>query len=142
MSDAIKKFEDYCAEQALRLTPQRLLTFKILQAAQTPLTAYDVLERMKDAISNPKPPTAYRALDFLEQHGFAHRIESLNAYVACDVDHLHQGSQFMICSACSAVEEIHLCALPRALQEKVSTEGFTPHHWNVEVHGICGGCGD
>lgn len=141
MQDKIKKFEAHCAARGLRVTPQRLLVFKILQEAGKPLTAYEVLEKMDGVVSNPKPPTAYRALEFLEQNGFAHRIESLNAYVACDVDHLHEGSQFMICDACGGVEEIHLCHLPRGLQDKVATKGFTLNHWNVEVHGKCKGCG-
>ncbi len=140
MKNGIKEFKDYCAAEGLRVTPQRLLALRILQAADKPLTAYDVLELMKDGDTVPKPPTAYRALDFLEAHGFAHRIESLNAYVVCDVDHLHQGSQFMICTDCGGVEEVHLCSLPETLTRKTQDEGFKLHHWNVELHGQCNEC--
>lgn len=140
-NDAVKIFEDYCATHNLRVTPPRLSAFKIVQASDKPITAYAVLEEMarRDG-NNPKPPTAYRALDFLEEHGFLHRIESLNAYVSCDVNHKHNGSQFMICDSCNAVEEVHLCSLPARLQEKVQQEGFRLNHWNVEIHGFCAKC--
>ncbi len=139
---SLKTFEAYCETHNLRLTQPRLLAFKIVHKAQKPITAYDVLEEMGKDIKSPKPPTAYRALDFLAEHGFVHRIESLNAYVSCDVNHKHEGSQFMICDSCGDVEEVHLCTLPARLQDKVNAEHFTLSHWNVELHGQCAKCAD
>ncbi len=136
----LKSFEEYCAQHSLRITPPRLNALDIVHSATKPVTAYEVLEEMGKTHHNPKPPTAYRALDFLEEHGFIHRIESMNAYISCDVNHHHSGSQFMICDTCKNVEEIHLCTLPQKLQDKVEGEGFTLHHWNVELHGICKSC--
>lgn len=140
MSNTLDDLKDYCAEKGLRVTPQRLLAFKIVNEATKPLTAYEVLDLMKSETSNPKPPTAYRALEFLEGHGFIHRIESLNAYVACDVNHLHDGSQFMICDECGNVEEVHLCSLPNAVKTKIDAEHFSPGRWSLEVHGKCRNC--
>lgn len=140
MNDSIKTFEEYCDTHDLRVTPPRMTAFKIVHSTKTPITAYEVLEEMGKTLKSPKPPTAYRALDFLAEHGFVHRIESLNAYVPCDVNHKHDGSQFMICDSCESVEEIHLCHLPQKLQDKVDAEKFTMHHWNVEVHGTCAKC--
>lgn len=140
MKRSIKNFELYCAEHHLRITPPRLTAFKIVHKAKKPITAYDVLGKMGDEIKNPKPPTAYRALDFLSQHGFIHRIESLNAYVSCDASHKHKGSQFMICDTCGEVGEIHLCSLPQALEDKVQERRFDLHHWNTELHGTCKKC--
>ncbi len=53
-------------------------------------SAYDVIDRLArdgDARESGKrlaPISVYRALDFLVANNFAHRIESKNAYVACD----------------------------------------------------------
>ena len=135
-----KTFEEFCQQHGLRVTPPRLSAYKIVRETTKPISAYEVLEQMSKDLKNPKPPTAYRALDFLEQHGFVHRIESLNAYVSCDVNHKHDGSQFMICDSCGNVDEIHLCSLPKTLNEKVANENFTLRHWNVEVHGVCADC--
>ncbi|MGH1404025.1 MAG: Fur family transcriptional regulator [Alphaproteobacteria bacterium] len=140
MSENVKKFTEYCDEHDLRITPPRICAFEIIHKTNKPITAYEVLEEMGKTLKSPKPPTAYRALDFLAEHGFIHRIESLNAYVSCDVSHKHNGSQFMICDTCGLVEEIHLCHLPAKLEDKVSAEGFILSHWNVEVHGVCARC--
>ena len=137
---ALQSFEKYCDEHNLRVTPPRLSAFKIIHSATKPMTAYEVLEGMAQDIKSPKPPTAYRAIEFLLENGFIHRIESLNAYIPCEEKHKHDGSQFMICTVCGDVEEIHLCTLPTKLQDKVTAENFTLHHWNVEIHGICAKC--
>lgn len=140
MNTAIKEFEDYCAAHDLRVTPPRLAAFEIVASASKPITAYEVLEAMGKTLKSPKPPTAYRALDFLAAHGFVHRIESLNAYVSCHVNHRHNGSQFMICDECGRVDEIHLCSLPQSLEERARAQNFTLRHWNVELHGMCAAC--
>ena len=133
-------FKEYCAEHGHRITPPRVDALGIVHNSDKPITAYEVLEELGKTHDNPKPPTAYRALDFLEKHGFIHRIESLNSYISCDVNHRHNGSQFMICDSCGMAEEIHLCSLPTKLQGKVEEKGFFVDHWNVELHGTCGKC--
>ena len=68
--------------------------------------------------NSPKPPTIYRAIDFWHSHNFIHRIESQNAYFICIENHLHKGSQFMICDECGKVIEAHFCDLPKKHQTK------------------------
>ncbi len=137
---ARKALESYAAQNGHRLTDPRLYTLDIIAGAANPLTAYDVLDELSKHLDKPKPPTAYRALEFLVEHGFIHRIESLNAYVACAEDHKHKGSQFMICDECGRVEEVHLCHIPEALKKQAEGKGFTLSHWNAELHGRCGKC--
>ena len=136
----VKKATDYCDENKHRLTEPRLAVLKIIASSKKPLGAYDILDKLNKTISNPKPPTAYRAIDFWKDHGFIHRIESLNAYVACYEDHKHSGSQFMVCNDCGGVEEVHLCHLPKDLEEKVKGNGFKMAHWNAEIRGQCEDC--
>jgi len=137
---AIKALQSYGKEQGNRITPPREYALEIVASAKQPMTAYDVLDALASKLDKPKPPTAYRALDFLMQHGFIHRIESLNAYIACAENHKHRGSQFMICDACGRVEEVHLCHIPDGLSKQAAGKGFTLSHWNAELHGQCGDC--
>ncbi len=51
---------------------------KIMEAANIPLTAYELIERLPDH-HRPSPPVMYRALDRLNAEGRIHRIESLRA---------------------------------------------------------------
>ena len=137
---ALKDLENFCASHNHRLTEPRIHVLQIISASKTPLTAYEVLEALGKKIKNPKPPTAYRALEFLSEHGFVHRIESLNAYISCAENHKHAGSQFLLCDSCGRVEEAHLCSLPQSLQTQAAGKGFTVARWNVELHGRCGKC--
>lgn len=137
---ALKALHEFGLQNGQRITEPRALVLGIVVSGAKPLTAYEVLEALGKKIENPKPPTAYRALDFLAQNGFVHRIESLNAYVACGENHKHNGSQFMICNSCGQVEEVHLCSVPEGLQNQLDKQGFSLSHWNAELHGICKKC--
>jgi Fur family zinc uptake transcriptional regulator len=136
----IKTATEFCEANKHRLTDPRLEVLKIISASKKPMGAYEILENLAKTMNNPKPPTAYRAIDFWQEHGFIHRIESLNAFVGCHAGHSHEGSQFMVCDDCGEVEEVHLCHLPNALEKKVQDNGFKMARWSTEIHGQCQLC--
>jgi len=131
---------EYCKNNNYSFTSPREAVIRTIADSDVPLGAYDILHRLVDVLDNPKPPTIYRAISFLTQHHFIHRIESLNAYVMCENDHRHSGAQFMICDTCKAVFETHECHLPTALEKQAENIGFTPRHWVSELHGKCKAC--
>ena len=135
-----KKALKFCIENKLRLTEPRLEVLKIITFSKKPIKAYEVLEKLGKFINNPKPPTAYRAIDFWQKYNFIHRIESLNAYLSCDADHLHKGSQFLICDDCGGVIESHLCELPHSLKISSEKNAFSPSRWSLEINGLCSQC--
>lgn len=136
----IADLETFCKENAVRYTPPRFQTLEVIAASKQPIGAYDVIEEMGKFTDKPKPTTVYRAIDFLQAHGFIHKIESLNAFVVCHAGHSHEGSQFIVCNDCGKVEEVHLCHLPKDLQKKVESTGFKMSRWNTEIHGTCQRC--
>jgi len=141
MIDFMDKIRQTCAEQGLRLTPMREAVLRILSESDRPMGAYDLMDWVAERDGKkPKPPTVYRAVEFLLAHRFIHRIESLNAYVTCHAGHRHHGSQFMICRECGAVTEAHICTLPEPIQNVAKQAGFKIQHWNLELHGICSNC--
>ena len=87
----LKQVESYCEEHKHRLTQPRVEVLKIISSSKKPLGAYEILDRLDGVMKNPKPPTVYRAIEFWQQIGFIHRIESLNAYDACEAGHQHKG---------------------------------------------------
>jgi len=122
----IKKAEQFCVDSGNRLTDPRRYVLNILSDSDKAMTAYDVLGALGQYLDNPKPPTAYRAIDFWVEHGFVHRIESLNAYKICD--------------DCGDVTEAHLCHLPDGLKSKAGDNNFKVNHWSIELHGQCNKC--
>lgn len=130
----------YCAVHKLRLTPVRRKTFEILLRAQKPLGAYAVLAPLDAAGFGSQPPVAYRALSFLVEHGFAHRIERLNAYVACSHPGDAHTPAFMICRSCDTVTELHAAPIKTLLGGSAKTGGFVIERTVVEAEGICPAC--
>ena len=112
---------------------------RILAAASNPLSAYEVLDKMrgKGAVT---PPTVYRCLDKLIRKGLAHRLESLNAYVACKHPHHHEMAAFAICEACGAVTEFSDPQISDRLLHWSGNHAFRPKTMTVEVRGLCEAC--
>lgn len=132
--------ETYCKEHAIRMTQSRREVARIIASSNCAIGAYDILEKLSDVLDNPKPPTVYRAIDFLMENQFIHKVESLNAFIACNTDHRHSGAQFLVCDTCGRVEEAHICSMPASLASSVKKTGFVADSWNLEVHGKCEIC--
>ena len=77
----------------------------ILRQSSEPLSAYDVIAHLRE--KNPKiaPPTVYRALSALMDAGHVHRLESMNAFVACQHDCGHDIPVLSVCDDCGSVGE-------------------------------------
>ena len=138
--DIFKKAENFCNSHQYRFTKPRAEILKIMLLSNKPMGAYDILEELAKIINNPKPPTVYRAIEFWQEHGFIHKIESLSSYIACDAGHRHQGSQFIICDDCGISIETHLCNPPEEFKNSVLENNFTLSSWNLEIHGFCKNC--
>jgi len=130
-----------CAERGARLTRQRRMVLEMLCTSYKPLTAYEILDRMRSRVHNPTPPTVYRALDFLLEQGLVHKLESLHAYVGCSHpdDHPH-ASQFLICAECGEVSELESETIMQSLRSAAKATGFKPIHPVVELLGTCAQC--
>ena len=136
-----EKIVEICKKNRWRLTEPRLEVLRIISLSEKPIKAYEILKQLASKIKNPKPPTAYRAIEFWQKHNFIHRIESLNAYAICSQGHTHRGSQFLICDDCGKVIESNfLTNLPQILQKTTPKSNFKPLRWNLEVNGICNQC--
>jgi len=140
-----------CARRGAQLTALRRQVLRLVLEAEQPVGAYALLDRLKTQRAGAAPPTVYRALDFLREHGLIHRVERLNAFVGCveaaqhpadchclaEHDHPHQ---FLICTSCGGTEEISDAAVMAALSHAAARHGFVPHRLTVEAEGVCGRC--
>lgn len=130
--------QELCATTGERMTTSRLRTYELILEANGPIKAYDVIDRFHPD-GAAKPPTVYRALSFLEQMGLIHRIESLNAFVACDThDHAHTAG-FLLCECCGQSEEIAIPNMPE-VEGRATTTGFKINHTTLEARGLCAAC--
>lgn len=122
-----------------KLTRIRRKVLHLLLESEEPAKAYDLLANL-DGEGAAKPPTVYRALDFLQDMGLAHKIESLNAYVACGhTNHAHS-AVFLICETCGAAEELHAVDTSQAIAKETQAAGFNIRTAVIEARGICRKC--
>lgn len=130
----------HAARQGLALTPLRRQVFAAIVASERPVGAYELMDALEPQRGRVPPTTVYRALDFLLAHGFVHRIESRNAFVACcDVGIPHR-CQFLLCDGCGASVEIPGDALADQLSHRAPALGFEVHRQVIELSGLCGSC--
>ncbi len=130
-----------CQKRGARLTPIREQVFLLLTKHDGAVGAYDLLDELKAIDASAKPATIYRALDFLSQQGFVHKIESINAFILCH--HFSDCShpvQLLICDQCGHVEEIQSNNLDLTIRAMADASGFSISHQIVEAHGKCRTC--
>jgi Fur family transcriptional regulator, zinc uptake regulator len=130
-----------CTEHGAQFTELRRSVLNLILQADAPLTAYQLLDRLKETRKTAVPPTIYRALDFLMEQGLIHKVERLNAFVPCsDADHTHHAVQFLICKKCGTVAEIEDHSVSKALERAAEKQGFHPSNAVVELDGTCANC--
>ena len=153
VADALGEAEKYCKNKGLRWTPLRAQVLELVWAHHKPVRAYDILDTLSQARSQAEkdsdspasrtrvaPPTVYRALDFLLEHGLVHRIDSLNAFIGCgEIGHTDK-TYFLICHSCGEAAEIHDQVLSDALSKCAAKANFAVESETVEIAGICPKC--
>jgi Fur family zinc uptake transcriptional regulator len=126
-----------------KLTRNQGLVLSVLEGAGQPLSAYGILDRLRDE-GLKAPLQVYRALDKLVEAGRVHRLESMNAFVVCchsNHAHIHpRVTAFEICDACGKVSEFHDEALEDALMEHARHSRFKNRTAAIEIRGICRAC--
>ena len=125
------------------LTKNQTLVMGALSNADGPLSAYTILDELREH-GFRAPLQVYRALDKLVEFGFVHRLESLNAFVACQ--HTSCGGDrkenvlFAICEKCGSVQELANDRLLDVVKSLASDIEFSLSESVIELRGLCGSC--
>lgn len=136
-----KQVEQACASKGLQLTPLRQRVLSILSDSREPLGAYAIVDRLSKLEGKPiAPPTVYRTLEFFQDNGFLHKIESRNVFALCEhLGHAHAGVLFL-CDQCGRSQEIEDATLVDACARAAESAGFQLAHQMLEMHGRCRAC--
>jgi Fur family zinc uptake transcriptional regulator len=136
----VRAVEQACEQRGLRLTPLRAQVLGLVAAAGKPIKAYDLLDRMKAENGSSAPPTVYRALEFLLEQGFIHRLASINAFVGCHHPQVAHSVPFLICDKCQNAIELEDDRISALLDGQARDLGFETRAQTLEVHGLCAEC--
>ncbi|MEO0327290.1 MAG: Fur family transcriptional regulator [Pseudomonadota bacterium] len=128
---------------AVDLTKNQSLVMNALSDAKGPLSAYTILDVLRDH-GFRAPLQVYRALDKLVEFGLVHRLESLNAFVACQHPSCEgedkETVMFTICETCGNVEELIGENLINAVKELANAINFSLNKSVIELRGRCARC--
>jgi Fur family zinc uptake transcriptional regulator len=140
LQSAVAQAEELCAARGVRLTAIRRRVLELVWSGHRAIKAYEVLERLEAGDGAQAPITVYRALDFLQEQGLVHKIESLNGFVGCAHPVDGHNCQFFICDACGTVSEACNAAVTKQIERSAREAGFAPARHLLEIHGTCAGC--
>ena len=140
IDEALKKAEIICNKKGVKLTKLRQKVLTLILKNHGYVKAYDLLNDLKKNYASAKPPTVYRSLDFLMEHGFIHKIQSLNAFVGCSHPEEHEDCYFLICKECKNIEECCSNTVKKVLTSTSGKNNFSPNQVTLEITGICQDC--
>ena len=140
IDDAMSKAEFICQDKGLRFTEIRKFILRLIWENHKPSKAYDLLDKISKMNYSAEPPTIYRALDFLMDNGFIHKINSLNAYIGCVHPLKHNQCYFIICKNCNHVEECCDESITNSIQKTLSVNRFSHKDITLEISGDCYDC--
>ena len=136
----MKNIEKLCKSNNLKLTALRKQVLELILSKKGLVKAYDLLDDLKKIQPNAKPPTIYRSLDFLEENGFIHKLQSLNAFIKCTHPKEHDNCYFLICKKCNNIEEVCSSKIDKVVSNTSKEKNFSPQHVTIEISGICHNC--
>ena len=135
--------ENICQSRGVRLTPQRETVLRLIAQQHGAISAYDLLDLLREIEPQAKPPTVYRGLEFLMEQGFIHKIESTNSFVVCHhFDNPSHISVMLICDQCGSVTESDCTTIEAAIINLADEHQFRLRHTVVENHGLCKNCAE
>lgn len=141
VAETLSRAEEACEESGRRLTPLRRRVLAALAANHAPLGAYDIVDRLRESGESAPAMSVYRALEFLVSEGLAHRIESRNAFLACNRGHdSEEVVVFLLCERCSTVAEVTSGPIGRELGRAAGAVGFETRTPVLEIKGLCESC--
>lgn len=139
IDEAMAAAQAHCQTNGLQFTRVRRRVLEILLSEHRALGAYDILPVLAEEDLGKQPPVVYRALEFLTSNGFVHKIERLNAYIACTHPGTDHAPAFLICRDCSRVVEAK-SQLGDDLGAEAKNIGFAVEAAVMEIEGLCPKC--
>ncbi len=136
-----------CTKAAIPITPKRLEVYAALLKAGHPISAYDLIDMLKQDFARALTPISiYRMLDFLEQKHLVRKLKSTGKYLAINRESALKNqavSQFLICRHCGDVRELSVDRrILGELKACIDSSGFQLHNMELEWDCVCTSCSD
>ncbi|MFQ5963961.1 MAG: Fur family transcriptional regulator [Candidatus Scalinduaceae bacterium] len=121
----------------LKITPQRLGIFKILEGNSLHPSAEDIFKEIRKEYPTISFTTVYKTLEMLEALGEILKITIDNERKHYDPN--TNAHHHIICLKCSKISDIEECNLKPELPKEILDE-FTPSSYHISFYGTCENC--
>ena len=141
IAKSVSEVHQICKRNNLSFTEIRKKVFEIILKYKKPIKAYEILDSLKNIDNKPShPPTVYRAIDFLINNGFVHKLSSINSYVGCFHPNIHNQCYFLICNICNIYMECCSDELKANIIKTADNNNFIISSTTLEIEGKCSDC--
>jgi len=141
LNASISRVDEICRSNKLGFTDIRKLVFQIIIKNNKPIKAYQILDEIRNITNKPShPPTVYRAIDFLIENGFVHKLNSINSFVGCFHPKTHEECYFLICKKCNLYQECCDDSLKDRISKTAVHNKFVISNTTLEIEGHCLDC--
>jgi len=141
LNASISRVNEICRSNNLGFTDIRKQVFEIIIKNNKPIKAYEILDQIRNITNKPShPPTVYRAIDFLIENGFVHKLNSINSFVGCFHPKTHEECYFLICKKCNIYQECCDDNLKDRISRTAIHNNFIISNTTLEIEGHCLDC--
>lgn len=141
LNASIRRVYEICRSNNLGFTDIRKQVFEIIIKNNKPIKAYQILDEIRNITNKSShPPTVYRAIDFLIENGFVHKLNSINSFVGCFHPKTHEECYFLICKKCNLYQECCDDSLKDRISKTAVHNNFIISNTTLEIEGHCLDC--
>lgn len=132
----VERARSMAKQSGRRFTTIREHVYVSLLRAERPMKAYDIIDTL-DGVGAQKPPTVYRALEWLIEMGLVRRIATVSKFVAAPLDSSPHSIAYLLCRRCGQAEVIDIGAAGQSLRATAKAKGFQEDETVIELMGLC-----
>lgn len=142
--ESVNRFRAWLGERGLPATPQRIAIARVVLGAEAPLSAEEVVERLRAAGPAPGTATVYRTIDVLMQCGLVAEEDRREGFRRFRAQRDDVSTQSTLCTACGGVMELTNAAVDAAahvaMNAAADAAGFVAVRHRLVVYGLCAAC--
>lgn len=134
-----KLLQDALRERGLRVTPDRLHVYRLLESSPLPLSIPMLVEEIHATGINQT--TVYRILELFTAMGVVHPVLIGHGAVGYElVPPFRHHHHHLVCIGCNQVIDLNNCRLEQRIDEIVAPYNYKIIYHDLEIHGLCSAC--
>ena len=135
-ADMLAHAEEIARQAGRKMTAIRRHVYKCLLESEFPMGAYEILDQL-DGVGARKPPTVYRALDWLMELGLIRKLSSVSKYVALPAGQTFDPVAMVLCRKCGRVDVLDVGANIADIVSAANSSGYDDVEATLEIMGQC-----